>query len=92
MAELAEIVVTDPDPAIDGVVRWRRIDLKRVIEERFGVVYSERAMSDLLAALSFSHINGRRSILSRIGKCSTGKKLPPHARSPHRPSAQGQAH
>ena len=44
---------------VDGVVRWRRIDLKRVIEERFGVVYSERTISDLLAALSFSHISGR---------------------------------
>ena len=48
-----------PDPEIDGVVRWRRIDLKRVIEERFGVIYSERAISGLLAALSFSHISGR---------------------------------
>ena len=58
-AELAAIVETGPDPAIDGVVRWRRVDLKRVIEERFGVTYSERAISDLLAALSFSHISGR---------------------------------
>ena len=40
MAELAEIVETGPDPAVDGVVRWRRIDLKRVIEARLGVVYS----------------------------------------------------
>ncbi len=30
-----------------------------MIEERFGVIYSERAISDLLAALSFSHISGR---------------------------------
>lgn len=59
MEELAEIVETGPDPAVDGVVRWRRIDLKRVIEERFGVVYSERAISDLLARLSFSYISGR---------------------------------
>ena len=59
MDELSVIVETGPDPAIDGVVRWRRIDLKRVIEERFGVTYSERAISDLLAALSFSHISGR---------------------------------
>ena len=36
-----------------------RIDLKRVIEERFGVTYSERGISDLLAALSFSHISAR---------------------------------
>ena len=59
MRELSAIVETGPDPAIDGVVRWRCIDLQRVIEERFGVSYSERAISDLLAALSFSHITGR---------------------------------
>jgi len=59
MAALAEIVETGPDPAVDGVVRWRRIDLKRVIEERFGIVYSERTISDLLARLSFSYVSGR---------------------------------
>ena len=59
MAELVEIVETGPDPATDGIVRWRRIDLKRVIEERFGVIYSERAVSDLLARLSFSYLSGR---------------------------------
>ena len=59
MAALAEIVESGPDPAVDGVIRWRRIDLKRVIEERFGVVYSERAVSDLLASLAFSSLSGR---------------------------------
>jgi transposase len=59
MQELAAIVETGPDPKADGVVRWRRIDLKRVIEERFGVTYSERAISDLLAQLAFSYISGR---------------------------------
>lgn len=59
MEALAEIVETGPDPALDGVVRWRRVDLKRVIEERFGVVYAERTISDLLARLSFSYISGR---------------------------------
>ena len=59
MQALADIVETGPDPKVDGVVRWRRIDLKRVIEERFGVVYSERAISDLLAELAFSYISGR---------------------------------
>ncbi len=37
---------TGPDPAVDGVVRWRRIDLKRVIRERFGVDYHERYVGD----------------------------------------------
>jgi len=59
MQALAAIVETGPDPSVDGVVRWRRVDLQRVIEERFGVVYSERSISDLLAALCFSHISAR---------------------------------
>lgn len=59
MAELGEIVETGPDPATDGVVRWRRVDLQKVIEARFGVTYSERAISDLLKVLGFSHISAR---------------------------------
>ncbi|RBP02211.1 winged helix-turn helix protein [Roseiarcus fermentans] len=35
LAELAAIVEAGPDREKDGVVRWRRIDLKRVIAERF---------------------------------------------------------
>ena len=31
MAELSEIVEAGPDPAMDHVVRWRRVDLRRVI-------------------------------------------------------------
>src|SRR3954466_3260343 len=41
-AEVAELVSTGPDQAIHGVVRWRRIDLQRVILERFGIGYHER--------------------------------------------------
>jgi transposase len=59
MGELAEIVETGPDLETDGVVRWRRIDLKRVIEKRFGVVYAERSISRLLADLGFVHISAR---------------------------------
>ncbi len=59
MKELGEIVETGPDRAVDGGVRWRRIDLKRVIEERFDVVYSERGISRLLAELDFAHISAR---------------------------------
>jgi len=59
MRELGQIVETGPDLATDGVVRWRRIDLVRVIEERFGIVCSERVISDFLAELGFSHISSR---------------------------------
>jgi hypothetical protein len=37
LAQLAQIVEVGPDREKDGVARWRRIDLKRVIAERFGV-------------------------------------------------------
>ena len=59
LAALAEIVETGPDPATDGVVRWRRIDLQAVIRERFGVSYHERSVSRLLHELGFSHISAR---------------------------------
>ena len=58
-AELAEIVETGPDRAVHGVVRWRRIDLQRVIAERFGVVYHERTVGKVLKQLGFSHISAR---------------------------------
>ena len=58
-AELASIVDTGPDPATDGVVRWRRIDLKHVIEQRFGVACHERHVGTLLKELGFSRLSGR---------------------------------
>jgi len=81
MEELAEIVETGPDPAMHGVIRWRRIDLKRVIEERFGVVYSERAVSDLLARLSFSYISGRPQHPRQDQRVLDGFKKTSRARS-----------
>lgn len=59
MQALSQIVETGPDRHTDGVVRWRRIDLVAVIEERFGVECSERVISDYLKELDFSRISGR---------------------------------
>ena len=58
-AELAQIVETGPDPKTDGVVRWRRVDLQRVIATRFGVDYHERYVGKLLHKLGFSHMSAR---------------------------------
>jgi len=58
-AEIAQLVETGPDRAVHGVVRWRRIDLRRVIIERFGVAYHERSVGKLLKTLGFSHISAR---------------------------------
>jgi transposase len=58
-AELAQLVREGPDPAVDGVVRWRRIDLKRKIEDRFGVVMHERTVGKQLAGLGFRRLSVR---------------------------------
>ena len=57
--ELAEMVRAGPDPETDGVVRWRRIDLKRKIEERFGVTMHERTVGKQLASLGFRRLSAR---------------------------------
>jgi transposase len=57
--EVAQLVETGPDRALHGVVRWRRIDLQRVILERFGIAYHERTIGKLLKALGFSHVSAR---------------------------------
>jgi len=59
LAAFAKIVAGGPDREKDGVVRWRRIDLKRVIKERFGVDFHERYVGTLLKKLGFSHIGAR---------------------------------
>ena len=48
LAQFAKIVEAGPDREKDGVVRWRRIDLKRVIAERFGVDFHPRYVGKLL--------------------------------------------
>ena len=59
LAQLAAIVETGPDRKVDGVVRWRRIDLKHVIAARFGVDYHQRYVGKLLKKLGFSHMSAR---------------------------------
>ena len=59
LAELAAIVEAGPDRGKDGVVRWRRVDLKRVVKERFGVEYCERYIGTILKRLGFSHMSAR---------------------------------
>jgi hypothetical protein len=55
MASLKAIVLRDPDPAVDRVERWRVVDLCRVVEQRWGVTYSETGMLRLLWSLDLSH-------------------------------------
>ena len=58
-AALERIVRDGPDRERDGVVRWRRVDLQAVIEERFEVAYHERTVGKVLHRLGFSHVSVR---------------------------------
>lgn len=41
-AAFVRLIESGPDRPVDGVVRWRRIDLQRVIAARFGILYHVR--------------------------------------------------
>jgi transposase len=72
MAAFSQIVEAGPDRAKDGVVRWRRVDLKRVIAERFGravrpsgsaerfgIDFHPRYVGKLLHKIGFSPMSAR---------------------------------
>lgn len=57
--EVADLVRQGPDVVEHGVVRWRRIDLARVIERRYGVKLAERSVGSLLRRLGFRRLSVR---------------------------------
>ena len=58
-AELAELVDAGPDPAVHGVVRWRRVDLRDELQRRFGVALHERSVGKVLAKLGYRKLSVR---------------------------------
>ncbi len=68
LAELSDVVETGPNRAVDGVVRWRRIDLQRVIVDNFKIAYHQRSIGKLLKHLGFSHISARPRHPGRDGE------------------------
>ena len=57
--ELRQLVEAGPDQQIHGVVRWRCVDLKRVLGGRFAVDLSEVSLGRVLKQLGYSHISAR---------------------------------
>jgi putative transposase len=90
-AELAAIVVNGPDLAEHGVVRWRRVDLRVVIERRFAVRLHERTVGKVLRKLGFRRLSARpRHPAVDAAAQAAFKKTSPSwraARSPRRPPA-----
>jgi transposase len=54
LATLKAMVLRGPDPERDGVSTWRAKDLCAIVEDRFGVAYSENGMLRLLHDLGLS--------------------------------------
>jgi transposase len=59
MAELKRLVLTGPDPVRDGVVRWRCIDLRDQIADRFAAEVHERTVGKLLRRMGLSRVQPR---------------------------------
>jgi transposase len=58
-AEVARLVNEGPSISEHGVVRWRRIDLSRLIQTRFGVFLAERSVGEVLRRLGFRRLSAR---------------------------------
>src|SRR3954466_12392457 len=58
-AELTALIEAGPDFARDGVVRWRCVDLQKLILARWNIAYHERTIGKLLRRLGFRHISAR---------------------------------
>jgi len=56
---VARLVREGPTLSEHGVVRWRRMDLSRVIQTRFGVRLAERSVGALLRRLGFRRLSAR---------------------------------
>lgn len=58
-AALVQVVERGPNPKVDGVVRWRLLDLAAWVWNRFGISLSEATLSRELKALGFSKLSAR---------------------------------
>jgi transposase len=90
-AALATAVDRGPDPERDGVVRWRRIDLKALIKARYDVELHERSVGKVLRRLGFARLSVRpKHPLSDPAAQDAFKKASPtwwRRRSPSTPAA-----
>lgn len=57
--QLAEIVEEGPANHIQGLIRWRCIDLVGVVKQRFGIECHQDTIGRILKELGFSHISPR---------------------------------
>ena len=57
--ELATVVERGPIPAVDGVVRWRLIDLAHWIYQTYAITASKQALSRTLREMGYRKLSAR---------------------------------
>ena len=57
--ELAEVIEHGPDPAVDGVVRWRLVDLMRWIYAGYGIALSKQTLSRIVRGMGYRKLSAR---------------------------------
>lgn len=86
-AALAQAIEDGPMPAVDGVVRWRLVDLAQWVWERFGISISRQTLGRELQAMSYRKLSARpRHHAQAAGAVEAFKKASPTSwlRSPGR--------
>src|SRR6201997_301135 len=58
-AALQRIVEAGPNPAVDGVVRWRLIDLAQWVYAEFRISISKQTLSRMLRAMGYRNLSAR---------------------------------
>ena len=56
---LRRIIEAGPNPAVDGVVRWRLIDLAQWVYAEFGISISKQTLSRMLRAMGYRKLSAR---------------------------------
>ena len=79
-AALSRIVEEGPKPYLDGVVRWRLLDLAQWLWEEFGVSVSRQTLGRELHAMGFRKLSARpRHYAQNAEAIAEFKKLPRRA-------------
>jgi transposase len=88
---LKRVVEAGPDPAVDGVVRWRLIDLAQWVFVEFGISISKQTLSRMLRRMGYRKLSARpRHHAQDPAAPAAFKKTSPRAWQ-QSPTAMGQA-
>ena len=56
---LRQIIEAGPNPAVDGVVRWRLVDLAQWVYAEFRIAISKQTLSRILRAMGYRKLSAR---------------------------------